>query len=252
MEGMSESHGSAEGQSTVAPATAARSPAWRRWTLAGVLLLGVVLIYALGLHHYLSWEFFRTHLDELQTHVHEHLLLSAGLYFATYVVVTALSLPLATPLSLVGAALFGRWLGTALISMASTLGATLAFLSARYVLRDWVLSRWGNRLKAINDGVLRDGAYYLFALRLVPLFPFFLINLGMGLTPLRTRTYVWVSWLGMLPGTFLYVNAGAALADIQSPGDVLSPGVLVSLGLLGVVPLALRLIMRRRPASGAP
>lgn len=223
-----------------------RGPSRGRWLLAGGLVLAVVLYYALGLHQDFRWELVRNHLDAWQAAVQRNLLSVLGLFFLIYVVVTALSLPVAAVLSLVAGALFGRWLGTAAVSVASTLGATLAFLSSRYLLRNFVQERFGDRLRALNAGVERDGAYYLFTLRLVPAFPFFLINLGMGLTPIRTRTFLWVSWLGMLPGTFLFVNAGTALAAIDSPADVLAPGVLASLALLGVAPLAFRLLVRWR------
>jgi uncharacterized membrane protein YdjX (TVP38/TMEM64 family) len=219
--------------------------------LAAVLVLGVAGFYALGLGRYLSWDFLRGHLDELQQQVGEHLLPAAALFFLVYVAATALSLPVATALSLTAGALFGRWLGTGVVLLAATLGATLACLSSRYLFRDWVRRRFGARLAALDRGVERDGAYYLFTLRLVPAFPFFLINLGMGLTPLPAWTFFWVSLLGMLPGTFVYVNAGTALGSVASPSEVLSPGVLASLALLGALPLALRLLARwARPARG--
>jgi uncharacterized membrane protein YdjX (TVP38/TMEM64 family) len=231
---------------------AKEKPAGRRagrWLLAAVLLAAVAGLYALGLHRYLSWEYLRTHLDELRAGVGEHLPVALLVFFLVYVAVTALSLPAAAVLTLAAGALFGRWLGTAVASLASSVGATLAFLLSRYLFRDWVQRRFGGRLEAINRGIERDGAYYLFTLRLVPAVPFFLVNLGMGLTRMPARTFLWVSLLGMLPGTFLYANAGTALATINSPRDVLSPTVLISLALLGLVPLVLRLLLGpRRPA----
>src|SRR5262249_50072969 len=154
--------------------------------------------------------------------VDEHLLLAVLIFFLVYVAMTALSLPAAAVLTVLAGALFGRWLGTGVVSLASTLGATLAFLSSRYLFRDWVQRRYPDRLRPINEGVAKDGAFSLFTLRLVPVVPFFLINLGMGLTPMRVTTFALVSWLGMLLGTFLYVNAGTALASIDSPKDILS------------------------------
>ncbi len=223
-----------------------------RWALAAALVLAVAGFYAAGLHHYFAWDQVRAHLDGWQTQVQQNLGLAVAVFFAVYVAVTALSLPAAGILSLVGGALFGRWLGTGVVSVASIIGATLAFLSSRYLLRDWVQSRFGHRLAPINRGVEQDGVYYLFCLRLVPVVPFFLINLGMGLTPIRVGTFVLVSWAGMLLGTFLYVNAGTALATLDAPGDLLSTQVLVSLALLGIVPLALcKLVqwqMRSRPS----
>lgn len=166
-----------------------------------------------------------------------------GAYFVIYVVVTALSLPGAVVMTLAGGALFGLATGTLLVSFASSVGATLAFLAARFVLREPVQRRFGGRLAAINAGVEKDGAFYLFTLRLVPLFPFFVINLLMGLTPIRTWTFYWVSQLGMLAGTLVYVNAGTQLARIDSLSGILSPGLLVSFALLGVFPLIAKKIV---------
>ena len=163
--------------------------------------------------------------------------------FVLYVTVVALSFPGATIMGLAAGALFGLWYGTLLVSFASTIGATLAFLTSRYLLRDYVQHRFGDKLKGINEGMAKDGALYLFMLRLVPAFPFFLINLLMGLTQIRTRTFYWVSQLGMLAGTLVYVNAGTQLARIDSLSDIFSPEVLLSFALLGVFPLiAKRLI----------
>jgi pyruvate/2-oxoglutarate dehydrogenase complex dihydrolipoamide dehydrogenase (E3) component/uncharacterized membrane protein YdjX (TVP38/TMEM64 family) len=175
-------------------------------------------------------------------------------FFAIYVAVTAASLPGAAIMTLAAGALFGLVTGTILVSFASTLGATLAFLSSRYVLRDWVEARFGERLKAINAGLERDGAFYLFTLRMIPAFPFFVVNLVMGLTRIRTWTYVWVSQIGMLLGTAVYVNAGTQLARIDSLSGIVSPEVLASFALLGIAPwlakLAVGAIKRRRVYAG--
>jgi uncharacterized membrane protein YdjX (TVP38/TMEM64 family) len=171
------------------------------------------------------------------------------LFFLAYVAITSLSLPAAGVLSLTAGALFGRGWGTAVVSLASTLGATLALLVARYILRDFVQRRYGSRLEPLQRGIDRDGAYYLFTLRLVPAFPFFLINLGMALTRMPVRTFAWVSWLGMLPAIFVFVNAGTEIRGIDTPSAVLSPGILISLALLGLLPLLFRKILywtRRR------
>lgn len=217
-----------------------------RLIILAVFLGGVISFYAFGWNQYFQWDQIRVNLDRWQEQVDENLALALLVYFVVYVLVTALSLPAASLLTLVGGALFGRWFGTAVVSLASTLGATLAFLGSRYLLRDWVQSRFGARLAPINRGLERDGAFYLLTLRLVPAVPFFLINLGMGLTPIRLWTYVFVSWIGMLLGTFLYVNAGTALATLESPKGLLSPTVLGSLVLLGIVPLVVRKLMPRR------
>jgi uncharacterized membrane protein YdjX (TVP38/TMEM64 family) len=160
-----------------------------------------------------------------------------GAYFLIYVLVTALSLPGATVMTLAGGALFGLGVGTLVVSFASSIGATLAFLVARFLLRDWVQQRFGDKLATVNAGMAKDGPFYLFTLRLVPLFPFFVINLLMGLTPIKTRTFYWVSQLGMLAGTVVYVNAGTQLAQLESLSGILSPGLLASFTLLGLFPL---------------
>ena len=167
---------------------------------------------------------------------------------------TALSLPGAAILTLAAGAIFGLLVGTVLASIASTVGATLAFLIARFALRDFVQERYGQRLKAINRGVEKDGAFYLFGLRLVPAFPFFVINLAMGLTPMKTITFAAVSWIGMLAGTIVYVNAGTQIAQIDSLGGIVSPGLIGSFVLLGVFPIiakkALDFIKARRVYAG--
>jgi uncharacterized membrane protein YdjX (TVP38/TMEM64 family) len=218
--------------------------AWR-WALTTLLAAAIAGSYALGLPQYL-WDYLRSHLDLFRSQAQQHLLPALLLFFLTYVAVTALSVPVAVILSLTAGALFGRWLGTAVVSLAATLGATLAFFTSRYLFRDWVQQRFGDRLAPLQRGVDQDGPYYLFTLRLVPAVPFFLINLGMGLTRMRAATFAWVSLLGMLPGTFLYVNAGRELSRIESPRGLLSPSVLVSLALLGVAPLLFRKLLRRR------
>ncbi len=166
-------------------------------------------------------------------------------FFAVYVIATAASFPGATILTLAAGALFGVVLGTAIVSLASTLGATLAFLASRHVLRDTIEARFGERLKAFNQGIERDGAFYLFTLRMIPVFPFFLVNLLMGLTRIRTWTYAWVSQLGMLLGTLVYVNAGTQLARIDRLSDIASPAILASFAALGIVPWLARWILAR-------
>jgi uncharacterized membrane protein YdjX (TVP38/TMEM64 family) len=170
---------------------------------------------------------------------------SAALYFILYVLVTTLSLPGAALLTLLGGALFGLWPGILLVSFASTLGATLAMLVSRYLLRDWVQHRFAGQMRTVNDGVARDGAFYLFALRLMPLFPFFVVNLLAGVTRLGVWHYWWVSQLGMLPGAIVYLNAGHQLGQITSLHDILSPGVVFAFTLLGLLPLITRWLFAR-------
>ncbi len=213
---------------------------WLRWLVLALLVAGLGSFYAFGLQEYFGWDYVRGHLDDLKADVEENLLVAVIIFFALYAVMTALSVPAAGILTMVAGALFGRVLGTGTALLAATVGATLAFLSSRFLLRDWVQARLGSRLEAFNRGFEKDGAFYLFSLRLVPLFPFFVINLAMGLTPIRTWTYVWVSLVGMLPGSFLYANAGHELGS----GDILTPGVIVSLVLLGVAPLLFRKLIQ--------
>lgn len=175
-------------------------------------------------------------------------------FFLVYVAVTALSLPGAVILTLAAGAIFGVWMGTLIVSLASTLGAVLAFLSSRYLLRDWVRARFGKRVHRMDEGIRRDGTFYLLTLRLIPVFPFFLVNLAMGLTAMRVATYAAVSWIGMLAGTLLYVNAGTQLAAIENVGDILSPELIGSFVLLGLFPLAAKFVVgrirRRRAYKG--
>jgi pyruvate/2-oxoglutarate dehydrogenase complex dihydrolipoamide dehydrogenase (E3) component/uncharacterized membrane protein YdjX (TVP38/TMEM64 family) len=206
-----------------------------------LLLLGIAALiatfFALDLQHYLTLENLKSQQTGIADYRQAHPMLAMALYAALYIAVTALSLPGATILTLAGGAVFGLLWGTLIVSFASSIGATLAFLTSRFLLRDWVKSRLSTRLQAIDEGVSRDGAFYLFTLRLVPLFPFFMINLAMGLTPIKTRTFYWVSQVGMLAGTLVYVNAGTQLAKIDSLSGILSPALLGSFALLGVFPL---------------
>jgi len=214
-----------------------------RIALVALIAALVVAYFAFDLGRFLSIEFFKTQQAEFDAFYRERPFLTAGLFFAVYVVVTGVSLPGAALMTLVAGALFGLWRGIVIVSFASTIGATLAFLASRFLFRGLVQARLGDRLRAINEGVAREGGFYLFTLRLVPLFPFFVINLVMGLTPMRTRTFYWVSQIGMLAGTFVYVNAGTQIAGIESLGGILSPGLLVSFALLGVFPLVAKRVV---------
>ncbi|MGR7921504.1 FAD-dependent oxidoreductase [Zobellella denitrificans] len=219
-----------------------------------VLLTLALLFFALGGHEWLTLEALKRHQAEFAALRGQAPWLTAAGFFLLYMLVAALSLPGAAIMTLAAGALFGLWQGLVLVSFASSLGATLAMLVARFLLRDQVQQRFGDRLKAVNDGIARDGAFYLFTLRLVPVFPFFLINLLMGLTPFPARRFYWVSQLGMLPGTLVYVNAGTQLAALDSLGGILSPALWLSFALLGIFPLLarslVRLIQRRRVYQG--
>jgi uncharacterized membrane protein YdjX (TVP38/TMEM64 family) len=208
------------------------------------LLAALVTLHFLGLDERF-WPVLKDNHAALEAWVQDHFALAVLLFFLVYVVVIGLSIPVAVLFSLAAGALFGRWWGTLITSFASTSGATVAFLVSRYLLRDTVRRWLGERLEAFDRGLERDGAYYLISLRLVALVPFWLINLGMGLTRLPLRTYWWASQLGMLPATFLFVNAGTKLGELESPRGILTPDVLVSLGLLALFPLAVRAVHRR-------
>jgi uncharacterized membrane protein YdjX (TVP38/TMEM64 family) len=165
-------------------------------------------------------------------------------FFAAYVLVTALSIPGASIMTVAAGALFGFVTGTIIVSFASTIGATIAFLSSRYLFRDWVQARFGARLGPVNDGIARDGAFYLLTLRLIPAIPFFIVNLVMGLTPIKVRTFAWVSQVGMLLATMVFVNAGTQLANIDTLSDIASPMLIASLVALAAVPWVARWLLR--------
>ncbi|MGR0481163.1 MAG: TVP38/TMEM64 family protein [Candidatus Electronema sp. V4] len=225
-----------------------------------LVALGIAVLAAAfflsGLHEHLSLTSLRASRAAFQTYYAAHPLPAIAAYMAAYVLLTALSLPGAAVMTLTGGALFGLWPGLPLVSFASSIGATLAFLAARFLLRDCVQDRFGERLAAVNRGIAQDGALYLLTLRLVPVFPFFIINLVMGLTALRPAVFYLVSQIGMLPGALVYVNAGTQLGRLDSLSGVLSPGLLLSFALLGMFPLlakhAAAMIRRKNASRKAP
>jgi pyruvate/2-oxoglutarate dehydrogenase complex dihydrolipoamide dehydrogenase (E3) component/uncharacterized membrane protein YdjX (TVP38/TMEM64 family) len=223
--------------------TSRRTGRWH-WLVAALLVALVAAALLSGAGDALTLDQLKSRQAELEAWTRANLWLASLLFFAGYVVVVALSIPGAAVMTLAAGAMFGLLHGTVLVSFASTLGATLAFLVARFLLRKPLRDRYGERLRTFDAGIERDGAFYLFTLRLVPLFPFFMINLLAGLTTLRTWTYFWVSQLGMLPGTVVYVYAGTQLARIESPGDVLSPGLVAAFALIGLMPLLTRWLAR--------
>lgn len=214
-----------------------------RGLLVVALLGAVVAFFAFGLQHQLSLDALKSRQHDLEAFRLSHPIWLAAGFFLVYVAVTALSLPAATLLTLATGAVFGLLEGTLLVSFASSMGATLAFLASRFVLRDAVQQRFGKRLSTINEGMRREGAFYLFTLRLVPVIPFFVVNLVLGLTTLRAWTFYWVSQLGMLAATVVFVNAGTQLASLHSLSGILSPRIIGSLALLGVFPLLARWIV---------
>lgn len=215
-------------------------------------LIAAYFVFDLG--SYLTLEGIKTVASDIDGFYSDNAVLVLAGFFLIYVAVTAASLPGAAILTLAAGALFGLVTGTILVSFASTLGATLAFLSSRYVLRDTIEAQFGERLKAINQGLERDGAFYLFTIRMIPLFPFFVVNLVMGLTRIRTWTFAWVSQVGMLLGTIAYVNAGTQLAQIDSLEGLLSPALLGSFAVLAFVPWIAKgiigIIKRRKVYAG--
>lgn len=204
--------------------------------LIAVLAAGIAF-YLFGLADYFSLEAIKAQQASLQGYVTDRPVLAVVAFMATYVAMTALSLPSAVLLTLLAGALFGAFWGTVIVSFASTIGSTLAMLTARYLLRDSLQGKYVKQLKNFNEGFAKEGAFYLFALRLVPVVPFFMVNLLMGLLPIRTVTYFWVSQMGMLPGTAVYVYAGTALANLSSLADIASPRLLLAFALLGLLPL---------------
>lgn len=207
--------------------------------IAGIIT-AVVLFNYLGLAHYLSLDYLKDSREKFVLLYTENRLPVIAAYMLIYILVTALSLPGAAVLTLAGGGLFGFWTGLVAVSFASSIGATLACFVSRFLLRGWVQGRFGNRLTVINRGIREEGSFYLFTLRLVPVFPFFVINLLMGLTKMPLFTYYWVSQVGMLPGTAVYVNAGKELAKVDSLSGILSPGLLISFVILGCFPIAVK------------
>lgn len=220
--------------------------------LLAVLASLIGLFFYFDLAQYASLEYLKSIHGEVVDSVRANPIRSSLIYFVGYVVVTGLSLPGAAVMTLAGGAVFGLTWGLVLVSFASTLGATIAMLISRMLLGDWVQARYGEQLASINEGLKKDGTFYLFGLRMVPLFPFFVINLVMGLTPISLWQFYWVSQLGMLAGTVVFVFAGTQLAEVSSLGDVLSPGLIIAFSLLGLFPLLARKVLgwMRQARSG--
>jgi uncharacterized membrane protein YdjX (TVP38/TMEM64 family) len=212
----------------------------QKLTILAVVAAIVGLFILFDLDRYLTLSFLRESRDSFAALYSRSPALVIGVYFVLYVLVAALALPGAVVMTLAGGALLGLFVGTVVVSFASTIGATLACLFSRFLFRDWVHSKFGDKLESVNRGIRREGAFYLFTLRLIPVFPFFIINLVMGLTRMPLFKYYWVSQLGMLPATLVYVNAGKELGKIESVAGILSPSLLVSFAILGIFPLAVK------------
>ena len=208
-----------------------------RLILLLLILVTIAVFFSFDLGRFLNLETLKAQQAAMDAFYRANPLLTVGAYFSIYVAVTGLSLPGALIMTLAGGAIFGLLWGFIIVSFASAIGATLAFLASRFLFRDAVQHRFGDHLRTINKGIETEGPFYLFALRLVPLFPFFIINLVMGLTPMKTRTFYWVSQVGMLAGTAVFINAGTQIAGIESLDGILSPGLIGSFVLLAVFPI---------------
>ena len=217
----------------------------KRILLLCAVIAGIAAFWWFDLDQYLSLSFLHEQQQSLKSLYQQNPVAFIAAYAGIYIVITGLSLPGAAILTLAGGALLGFWLGLLVVSFVSTIGATLAFLIARWVLRDWVQQRFEDSLKKINRGIERDGAFYLLTLRLVPIFPFFIVNLVMALTAIKAWRFYWVSQIGMLAGTAVYVNAGTQLSTLKSLSDAASPEVLLSLVLLGIFPWLAKWFLNR-------
>jgi uncharacterized membrane protein YdjX (TVP38/TMEM64 family) len=216
---------------------------WKRNIAAAFIFLGIGSYIYFGLNKFFDLNFVKAQLESIQSFKSENFELSLLLYFVIYSLTVALSIPGAVILTLLGGAVYGVFWGTLVASFASSIGATLAFFVSRILLRDWVLGRFGKFFEAINKGIEREGVSYLFALRMVPLFPFFVVNLLMGLTNIRATSFYIVSQIGMLLGTVVYVNAGSQLATVSSLSGIISPPVILSLACVGVSPIVAKFVL---------
>jgi uncharacterized membrane protein YdjX (TVP38/TMEM64 family) len=209
----------------------------KKISIITIILLIIISFFVFDIGKYFTLEFLKNSQASFNLYYENNPLYTISLFFILYVLVTALSVPGAAVLTIGAGALFGLVLGTIIVSFASTIGATLAALMSRYILKDWVEKQFGDKLKVINKGIEKEGSFYLFTLRLIPVVPFFIINLAMGLTKMKLRTFFIVSQLGMLAGTIVYVNAGVQLASINSLSEIISFQVLLSFIILGLFPI---------------
>jgi uncharacterized membrane protein YdjX (TVP38/TMEM64 family) len=217
-----------------------------------VLIAMIAVFLGSGLWDYFTLEYFKSRQAEIESFINVHPVRTGITYAAVYIILTSLSLPVAGIMTLISGALFGlRW-GLLLVSIASSLGATLAFLLSRYLFRDMVQQRFADRLHTVNEGIRNDGAVYLFMLRMVPVFPYFVLNAAMALTPIKTRIFFPVTLIGMLPVSAIMVNAGLQISRIDSMADILSVRIILSLALIGIFPLLVKKIfalIRQRKAG---
>jgi uncharacterized membrane protein YdjX (TVP38/TMEM64 family) len=205
-----------------------------------VIAVLIVAVKVLNLDQYLTLSYLKGSLDTFKALYENHRVMVITGYFVVYVLTTSLSLPGASPLGIAGGALFGFWTATIVVSFASTIGATLSCSISRFLLRDWIQNKFGDKIAKVNEGIKKEGAFYLFSLRLIPVFPFWMINLVMGLTKMPLPKFYWVSQIGMLPGTMVFVNAGKELGKIESVKGIFSPSLIVSFALIGIFPIAVK------------
>ncbi len=209
-----------------------------------VLLLAIASFFIFDVQQYLTLDYIKSQQSAFEAYYQIYPVLTIFIFMLIYIMVTALSLPGAAIMTLLAGALFGLVTGTILVSFASTIGATLAMIVARFLLKDWVQEKFSQKLALVNEGMRKDGLFYLFTLRLVPIIPFFVINIVMGLMPIKIFSFYWVSQLGMLAGTIVYVYAGVQLAQIENLKDILSPSLLIAFVLVGVFPILSRKLIQ--------
>ena len=215
----------------------------QRITIILLIIILIAIFILLDLERYFSLRYIKESQASFSNLYAQHRVMVLGAYMLIYVLVAALSLPGAAIMTLAGGALFGFVVGTVVVSFASSIGATIACLVSRFILREWVQNKFGDKIKPINRGIENEGAFYLFTMRLIPVFPFFIINLVMGLTKMSLITFYWVSQVGMLAATMVYVNAGKELARIDSLSGILSPRLIISFIILGLFPITVKKIM---------
>jgi len=216
---------------------------YTKYFLILIIVALVIAFFYFDLKNYLSLDYIKEQRENFNIYYNENTIQTIAIYLIIYILATALSLPGAAILTLLGGAIFGVVNGTIIVSFASTIGATLAFLVSRFFFKDFIQKKFSEKLATINEGIKKEGAFYLFTLRLMPVFPFFIINLLMGLTPIKTVTYFFVSQLGMLAGTVVYVYAGTRLSEIDSLKGILSPELIFAFILIGIFPLLIKKLM---------
>jgi len=215
-----------------------------------VVIVGLIIAFKVfNLGQYITLSYIKESRDKFELLYGEYPVAVIVLYMGMYILTTSLSLPGAAVLTIAGGAFFGLWVGTFVVSFASSIGATLACFVSRFLLRDWIQGRFADRIKKVNEGIEKEGAFYLFTIRLIPVFPFWMVNILFGLTKIPLFRFYWVSQLGMLPVTMVYINAGKELAKIESLRGILSPGLIVSFVLIGIFPIMVKKLIANYKAK---